>query len=102
MNSKNLFIFAVKPKDASPDYGYLLSKKKKNKINRVIKFIEKPDEMKAKKIINQNGYWNSGIVLARKDAIINNAKKVGFLNKFVCFYKMLLASLSYILFGEAS
>ena len=32
--------------------------------------------MKAKKIINQNGYWNSGIVLARKDAIINNAKKV--------------------------
>ena len=50
-------------------------KKINHKINRVIKFVEKPNKNRAKKIITQKGYWNSGIVLARKDSIINNAKK---------------------------
>ena len=44
--------------------------------NKVIKFIEKPKEKKAKKIIEKKGCWNSGIVLARKDSIINNAQKI--------------------------
>jgi len=52
-----------------------LSKKINKKINKVIKFIEKPNEKYAKKIIFKKGFWNSGIVLARKDSIINNAKK---------------------------
>ena len=75
LNNKNIFIFSVKPKNPSSDYGYLLSKKINKKINKVIKFIEKPNETKAKKIILKKGCWNSGIVLARKDSIINNAKK---------------------------
>ena len=75
LNNNNIFIFGVKPKNPSEDYGYLLSKKINNKINKVSKFIEKPNKKKAIKVISQNGYWNSGIVLARKDAIINNAKK---------------------------
>ncbi len=73
LNNKNIFIFAIKPKTPSADYGYLLSKKIKN-INKVIKFIEKPNVNKAKKIIKKKGFWNSGIVLARKDSIIHNAK----------------------------
>ena len=76
LNNKNIFIFGVKPKNPSTDYGYLLSKKINPKINKVTKFIEKPNEKKAKKIIKQKGVWNSGIVLARKDSIINNAKKI--------------------------
>ena len=75
LNSTNIFIFGIKPKFPSSDYGYLLSKKINNKINKVIKFIEKPNEKKAIGIINKKGHWNSGIVLARKDSIINNAKK---------------------------
>ena len=75
LSNKNIFIFGVKPKTPSTDYGYLLSRKNNKKFNRVVKFIEKPNEKKAKKIIIQKGYWNSGIVLARKDSIINNAKK---------------------------
>jgi mannose-1-phosphate guanylyltransferase/mannose-6-phosphate isomerase len=75
LNSNNIFIFAVKPKNPSIEYGYLLSKKINNNINKVSKFIEKPNEKRAINVINQNGYWNSGIVLARKDSIINNAKK---------------------------
>jgi len=75
LDNNNIFIFSIKPKTPSSDYGYILSKKINKSINKVIKFIEKPNETKAKKIINQKGYWNSGIVLARKDSIINNAKK---------------------------
>jgi mannose-1-phosphate guanylyltransferase/mannose-6-phosphate isomerase len=76
LSSNNIFIFGVKPKTSSSDYGYLLSKKINKKISKVIKFIEKPNTKKAKRIISQNGCWNSGIVLARKDSIINNTKKI--------------------------
>ena len=76
LNSNNLFIFGVKPKIPSSDYGYLLSKKINTKINKVIKFIEKPKEKKAKLIISQKALWNSGIILARKDSIINNFKTI--------------------------
>ena len=75
LNTHNIFVFGVKPNNPSSDYGYLLTKVINNKINKVIKFIEKPNEKKAKEIILKKGYWNSGIVLARKDSIINNAKK---------------------------
>ena len=75
LTNNNLFIFGVKPKTPSSDYGYLLNKKINKKIIKVIKFIEKPNETNAKKIITKNGFWNSGIVLARKDSIINNTKK---------------------------
>ncbi len=76
LNNTNIFIFGIKPKAPSSDYGYLLYKKINKIINKVTKFIEKPNEKKAKKIILQRGFWNSGIVLARKDSIINNTKKV--------------------------
>ena len=75
LDDNNIFIFGIKPKFPSSDFGYLLSKKINKKINKVIKFIEKPNITKAKKIINKKGCWNSGIVLARKDSIINNTKK---------------------------
>jgi len=76
LKSNNIFIFSIKPKNPSSEYGYLLSKTIRSKINKVTKFIEKPNENKAKKIILQKGCWNSGIVLARKDSIINNTKKI--------------------------
>jgi len=76
LNDKNIFIFGVKPKYPSSDYGYLLSKKINNKIKKVVKFIEKPNAKNVKKLISQNSYWNSGIILARKDSIIKNSKKV--------------------------
>ena len=42
--------------------------------NKVFDFIEKPKKYKAIKLIKKKALWNSGIVLARKDSIINNAK----------------------------
>ncbi len=74
LHNKNIFVFGIKPKAPRSDYGYLLIKKNKKNINKVINFIEKPKKTLATKLIKKNAFWNSGIVLARKDAIINNAK----------------------------
>ena len=74
LSNKNIFIFGIKPTIPSSEYGYFTTKKNK-KINRVIKFIEKPNHFKAKNIIKKNGFWNSGIFFLRKDSIINNFKK---------------------------
>ena len=74
LHNKNIFVFGIKPKEPRSDYGYLLNKKDHKNINKVINFIEKPKKSLATKLIKNNAYWNSGIVLARKDAIINNAK----------------------------
>jgi mannose-1-phosphate guanylyltransferase/mannose-6-phosphate isomerase len=75
LSSKNIFIFGVKPKNSSSNYGYLVNKKINKNFNKVINFIEKPKKILAQKLIKNKALWNSGIVLARKDSIINNTKK---------------------------
>ena len=75
LNEENIFVFGIKPKSPTSDYGYFLTKKIKGNINKVTRFIEKPKEAKAKQIINNKGYWNSGMFYLRKDSIINNFKK---------------------------
>ncbi len=74
LTDKNVFVFGIKPKNPSTEYGYFLSKRI-GKLNKVKKFIEKPKLTKAKQIIKNNGYWNSGMFYLRKDSIINNFKK---------------------------
>ena len=51
------------------------TKKCKLNINKVTKFIEKPNIAKAKQVIKKKGYWNSGMFFIRKDSIINNFKE---------------------------
>jgi mannose-1-phosphate guanylyltransferase/mannose-6-phosphate isomerase len=75
LTDQNIFIFGIKPTAPSSEYGYFLTKKVKENINKVTKFIEKPKEAKAKQVIKQKGYWNSGMFFLRKDSIINNFKK---------------------------
>jgi len=75
LNDNNIFIFGIKPTSPSSEYGYFLTKKVSKNINKVDKFIEKPNINKAKKIIKKNGYWNSGMFFARKDSIVNNFRK---------------------------
>ena len=74
LNKNNIFIFGIKPKKPSTEYGYLLNKKISNRINKVIDFVEKPNRVLASRLIKKNALWNSGIVLARKDSIITNTK----------------------------
>ena len=54
LTDQNIFIFGIKPKSPSNEYGYFLTKKVKGNINKVTKFIEKPKEAKAKEIIKKN------------------------------------------------
>jgi len=74
LNKKNIFICGIKPTGPRSDYGYLLIKKINQNISKVLNFIEKPKKIKAIKLLKKNALWNSGIVLARKDSIINNSK----------------------------
>jgi len=75
LNKENIFVFGIKPKSPTSDYGYFLTKKIKGNINKVTRFIEKPKEAKAKQIIKNKGYWNSGMFYLRKDSVINIFKK---------------------------
>jgi len=75
LNDNNIFIFGIKPTSPSSEYGYFLTKKISKNLNKVDRFIEKPNVNKAKKIIKKKGYWNSGMFFARKDSIVNNFKK---------------------------
>jgi len=74
LSQNNIFIFGIKPTVPSSEFGYFLSKKI-NGNSKVLKFVEKPNKVKAKKIIKKKGYWNSGMFFLRKDSIINNFKK---------------------------
>ena len=74
LNNNNIFIFGIKPSSPSDQFGYFITKRKKN-LNIVSRFVEKPDKNKAKIIIKNGGYWNSGIFFLRKDSLINNFKK---------------------------
>jgi len=70
LNEENIFIFGIKPNTPSSQYGYFITKKINRNLNKVIKFIEKPNIIRAKKIIKKNGYWNSGIIFAKKSSIL--------------------------------
>jgi mannose-1-phosphate guanylyltransferase/mannose-6-phosphate isomerase len=75
LTDKNIFIFGIKPTTPSDQFGYLITKKIKKNLNKVTRFLEKPNQSNAKKIIKQGAYWNSGMFFLRKDSIINNFKK---------------------------
>ena len=74
LSNNNIFIFGIKPSSPSDQFGYFLTKRKTG-LNFVSKFLEKPKKQKAKVIINNGGYWNSGIFFLRKDSLINNFRK---------------------------
>jgi len=94
LDGDNIFIFGIKPHSASSQYGYLLTKNISKNLNKVVKFIEKPNIQKAKKIVKRKGYWNSGIVFARKDSIINNFRTYQFKTLKYCVDSMKKSKIS--------
>ena len=72
MISNNIFVFGIKPKSPSSEYGYFLTKKNSNNLNKVHKFIEKPNKSKIKVILKKKGYMNSGMFFATKESIIKS------------------------------
>ena len=88
LNKDNIFIFGIRPNSPSSQYGYFLTRKTSKNLNKVVKFIEKPNTSNAKKILKKNGYWNSGILFARKDSIINNFRKHQFKTLKLCIHSV--------------
>ena len=75
LSDNNIFIFGLKPTSPSSEYGYFLTKKILNNLNKVHRFIEKPNKHKVKEIVKKKGYMNLGIFFARKDSIIKSFTK---------------------------
>ena len=75
LNDDDIFIFGIKPKHPSNKYGYFLTRKTSEGTDKVIRFIEKPSIIKAKKVIRKKGYWNSGIIFSTKTALANSFHK---------------------------
>ena len=75
LSNNNIFIFGLKPTSPSSEYGYFLTKKIPSNLNKVHRFIEKPNKNKVKEILKKKGYMNLGIFFARKDSIINSFAK---------------------------
>ena len=50
LNENNIFIFGIKPFSPSSEYGYFLTKKNSKGLNKVNRFIEKPNKNKVKVI----------------------------------------------------
>ena len=73
LNNENIFIFGIKPKTPSDQFGYFITKKKNN-LNKVSKFFEKPKKSRARTIIKKGGYWNSGMFFLKKESLIHNFK----------------------------
>ena len=75
LSDNNIFIFGIKPISPSSEYGYFLTKKISKNLNKVDRFIEKPNQNKEKEIVKKKGYMNSGIFFVRKDSIIRSFQK---------------------------
>ena len=53
LNKNNIFIFGIRPNSPSSQYGYFLTRKTSKNLNKVVKFIEKPNTSNAKKIVKK-------------------------------------------------
>ena len=66
LNDNNIFIFGIKPTSPTSEYGYFLTKKISRNINKVDRFIEKPNINKAKKIIKKKWLLEFWYVFCKK------------------------------------
>lgn len=72
---KNWITLGIKPNKPSEGYGYIQVEKTDNKLKKVLKFIEKPSQKIASKLIKEENYfWNAGIFIAKSNTIINSVK----------------------------
>ncbi len=74
--SGNLVTYGITPRHPATGYGYIklaarLPDVNGVAVNKVLNFVEKPDEATAKKYLAEGGYrWNSGIFTWRSDVVI--------------------------------
>jgi len=74
-----LITFGIKPKEANPEYGYILPKKSDTSTSspsfKVERFVVKPTVKLAKKLIKGGSFWNSGIFIWKVRVILSEIDK---------------------------
>jgi len=73
-----LVVFGVNPDNPASEYGYIKTKNnkiEKNKSYAVEKFIEKPPEEEAERLIKEGCLWNSGVFVWKNKIILDEIKK---------------------------
>lgn len=73
-NSK-IALMGIEPTYPSAKYGYIIPENK-DKISKVLKFKEKPDEITAKKYIEQGALWNGGVFAFKLRYILDKAREI--------------------------
>ena len=80
-NKGRLVTFGIVPTSPETGYGYIEAKESLNKEQGITglsieKFIEKPNQSKAKELIKDSRFtWNSGMFLFKASAILNELEK---------------------------
>ncbi|MDD4410481.1 MAG: mannose-1-phosphate guanylyltransferase [Candidatus Shapirobacteria bacterium] len=83
----------IKPTKPDSSYGYICPDKKIDDYYHVAKFIEKPDPVKAQKLIDKNSYWNSGIYTFSVSTILSEFEKLQ--PEYFAIFKDLEKNLNY-------
>lgn len=74
--NNNLTLMGIKPTYPSEKYGYIIPKKGE------IEFKEKPDEITAKKYIEQGAFWNGGVFAFKVKYLLDKTKELCGTNKY--------------------
>ena len=86
-NPHSLLTIGIEPKWPSTGYGYISFQNNiERKIHKVSKFIEKPNKVKAKRLIKSKALWNSGIFIWKTKTIMEKLK-----NHLPSLYKLVLS-----------
>jgi len=74
--TNTIVTIGIKPTKPEISYGYVCPDEKIEDYYHVSKFIEKPDIQNAKKLIDENAYWNSGIYTFSIPALLSEFEKL--------------------------
>lgn len=70
-NVADLVLMGIAPTYPSEKFGYVVPKKAKENVKMVERFTEKPNEEKAKQLLEQGAYWNGGVFAFRLGYMMN-------------------------------
>ena len=86
-NSKNnIGLVGITPTYPSEKYGYIVVNKNREDLS-VEKFVEKPKEQEAKKLIFNGALWNGGVFCFKLKYVINKAHEILDFKDYDGFYK---------------
>lgn len=79
ITENNIILFGIKPNSIETKYGYIYSSNTSDSLS----FIEKPNIDKAKELIKNGAYWNSGIFLTNSILLNKLMKNKSWINDYV-------------------